>query len=124
VWRSIDDRAIPAGLVATDGRCEKVIFGVRTVRAWKLDQYQSATVKTNDTPGLVAFQFYTDGQGARVVTRVGIDKKTRRIACAGILHSTKPHGRYLAKQESAGFVVVDFSHQAPQGWKADQRRNK
>ena len=122
MWHDIDDQILPVGVVSVDGRKNKVTFGARTVRAWKLLKFQSVTVKTNGTPGFVAFQMYSDQQGRRRVNVAKQKKLTLTIACAGALRTTEPNGRYLAKKQMDGFIVVDFSKRVPAGWMPNAER--
>ena len=126
MWHDVDDQVLPVGVVSVDGQKSKVTFGARTVRAWKLLKFKSVTVKTNGVPGLVAFQMYADNRGRRRINMARQKKLTLTIACARTLRITEPNGRYLAKKENDGFVIVDFSHRLPQGWRpqAQVRRDE
>ena len=124
MWHDIDDQILPVGVVSTDIRCSRVIFGAKTVRAWNLKQFQTAAVKTNGVPGLVAFQLYVDGRGSRKVSYAGTGKSTLAIACGGALHIAKPRTRYLASRQKGGFIVIDFSQPAPVGWRPQAQRRR
>jgi len=117
MWHDIDDPILPVGVVSVDARKSRVTFGARTARAWKLLKFKSVTVKTNDVPGLVAFQMYTDQRGTRCINVAKQKKLTLTIACAAALRMAEPNGRYSAKKEKDGFFTVDFSHRLPSGWK-------
>ena len=120
MWRDIEDRTLPRGVVSVEGSeraPDRVLFGAKTVKAWKLDKYRSVTPQENSNPSLIAFQFFKDSRGKRAWSHSGHRGASRAVSCQRSLKNAgAKKGRYLAVRDKDNFVVVDFSHKLPAGW--------
>lgn len=115
-WHALDEKILPKGVVSVDTEKGRVIFGVSTVRAWKLRRFQTVTPMVNSVPGLVAFQLYSDDKGRHILARAKA-RDTFSVSCQAALRKAgAERGRYLAHRETDGLIIVDFSRKLPEGW--------
>ena len=120
-WHELDDHSLPSGVVAVDTKGGRVTLGVKTVKTWRLDRFHSVTPLINNAPGLLAFQLHTDDQGKR--TLLSGSSGTLAVACQTYLRQAgAKRGRYLAKLEKGGLIVIDFTTALPQGWLPQKER--
>lgn len=107
MWRDVEDRTLPTGVVKVDAAVTRVVFGAKTVRAWGLTRYKTISPKRNDSPDIVAFQLYEGDGGTRSLHKRG-KADTRVVSCAGMLRGIGVDpGRYRAHHKS-GWILVDF----------------
>lgn len=116
MWRDLAERTLPVGVVTTNAACNVLIIGARSFRTWRLDQFATASPKTNGTPGLIAIQLYHDDSGTRKLSRVGQSKTTLQISCQSALLEAEPHTRYNAHLDKSALIMVDVSRPVPPGW--------
>jgi len=114
MWREVEERTMGVGIGSIDVRSSRFSFGAATVRAWNLTRYHSATPLQNDSPGLVAFQMYVNGDGNRRLLRAGRGGETLAVSCQRVLSQAgaKP-GRYKMHRDRDGFITVDFARGKP-----------
>lgn len=107
MWSDLEERNIPAGVVAVNKGVTHVVFGASTVRSWGLKRYKTVSPKINDNPDLVAFQLYEGNEGTRCLhTRGKAD--TRCVSCASAIRGAGAEpGRYRAHHRD-GWITVDF----------------
>lgn len=107
MWRDVENRTLPAGVVAVNEAVTHVVFGAMAVRSWGLKRYKTISSKLNDNPDLVGFQLYEDDEGTRRLHSRG-KADTRVVSCASAIRGAgaKP-GRYRAHHRS-GWIIVDF----------------
>jgi len=108
MWREIQERTLPAGMVSVSTGSTRVVFGTKTMRAWKLRRFHSVTVLYDDKADLVGFQFHENGDGNRSFVRFGLGNACY-VSCQGLLrtHGVKP-GRYHIRKERDTFLTVNF----------------
>jgi len=111
MWKKVEERKLPRGVVSVSKTKSLLVFGAETVRAWKLEQYRSADVYMNGNPGIVAYQLYDDDTGAHKMTKNRPDRATAMIRCQRALRKAGAEGgkRYLAHRDRDGFIIIDFS---------------
>jgi len=97
-------QGFPVGVASIGKSRQGILFGVQSTRKWKLLDLKRCTVSRDMENRLVAFQFGSEGPYS-----VGRHQDSRMILCADLIRSMgiKP-GRYSAKLDREGFVIVDF----------------
>lgn len=107
MWQDIEDRTLPAGVIAVDKYVTHVVFGALTVRAWGLKRYRTISPKLNDNPDLIAFQLYEGDGGTRGLNSCG-KADTRCVSCASTIRGAGAEkGRYRAHHRD-GWITIDF----------------
>jgi len=120
MWEEIESTKLKLGVGKVNMQCGRFVFGAATVREWHLDRFKTVTPSNNVPPpnfgkgpypdsSLVAFQFYTNGEGARKVMCPHPGEKTLSVNCRRALRKAGATAcRYKLRKMSAGFIVVDF----------------
>ena len=111
MWKKVEERKLPRGVVSTSTRGSRLVIGADTSRAWRLGKYRTVDIYTNDRPEVLAFQLYEDDTGAHKLHEIRPDGATVEISCMRALRRAGAEGgkRYLAHRDRDGFITVDFS---------------
>ena len=111
MWKKVEEREIPSGVVSVSGNRSCVVFGAATARMWKLDKYRTVDIYMNDDPKVIAFQLLEGDTGAHKLHKIRDDGSTAEVGCMRALRKAGAEGgkRYHARRDRDGFIIIDFS---------------
>jgi len=123
MWHDIENKRMEIGIGSVDSKRKCFTFGAKTVKACKLDRFKTVTPMNNDSPGLVAFQFYEDDRGLRALLCPRGRYKTSNVNCQPVLKKAcAAPGKYKMRKEVDGFITIDFTRGKPSEFAPRKKR--